>query len=122
MKKRISGVALAAEADARALEVTRPDGGKVRLTPPFTPFRDTLTSGVYTVRQELSSGTRVSQFVVQLQDPRMSRIAPGAAPVIQAAERSRGVLPRGTIEIWPWLVGLALVLLVAEWAVYLRGR
>ncbi|MDQ6744375.1 MAG: VWA domain-containing protein [Candidatus Dormibacteraeota bacterium] len=115
-------VTLAAEADARALEVTRPDGGKLRLTPPFAPFRDTLGTGVYTVRQELAGGTRLSQFVVQLQDPAMSRIAPGAAPVTQEAEKIRGVLPRGTIEIWPWLVGAALVLLAAEWAVYLRGR
>jgi Ca-activated chloride channel homolog len=115
-------VTLAAEPDAKALEVTRPDGAKTRLTPPFTPFRDTLTSGVYTVRQELASGTRLSQFVVRLQDQSMSRIAPGAAPVTQQAEKARGVLPRGTIEIWPWLVALAVVLLAAEWAVYLRGR
>jgi hypothetical protein len=32
------------------------------------------------------------------------------------------LLPRGTIEIWPWLVGIALALLAAEWVVYLRGR
>jgi Ca-activated chloride channel family protein len=115
-------VTLAAEPDAKALEVTRPDGAKTRLTPPFAPFRDTLTSGVYTVRQELASGTRLSQFVVQLQDPSMSRIAPGTAPLTQEAEKARGILPRGTIEIWPWLVALALVLLAAEWAVYLRGR
>lgn len=115
-------VSLAAEPDARALEVTRPDGGKVRLTPPFLPFRDTLRTGVYTVRQELGSGSRLSQFVVQLQDPAMSRIAPGPAPVTQQAEKVRGVLPRGTIEIWPWLIAAALVLLAAEWAVYLRGR
>jgi hypothetical protein len=115
-------VTLAAEPDAKALEVTRPDGAKARLTPPFPPFRDTLTSGVYTVRQELASGTRLSQFVVRLQDQSMSRIAPGTAPVTQPGEKPRGVLPRGTIEIWPWLVALAVVLLAAEWAVYLRGR
>jgi hypothetical protein len=115
-------VTLAAEADAKALEVTRPDGGKVRMTPPFEPFRDTLSIGVYSVRQELSGRVRLSQFVVQLQDPTVSRIAPGAAPVTQEAEKTRGVLPRGTIEIWPWLVAIALVILVAEWAVYLRGR
>jgi Ca-activated chloride channel family protein len=115
-------VTLAAESDAKSLEVTKPDGGKVRMAPPFTPFSETLDVGVYTVRQDLSSGTRVSQFVVQLQDPTMSRIAPGAAPVTQAAAKTLGVLPRGTVELWPWLVAAALVLLAAEWAVYLRGR
>ena len=115
-------VTLVAEPDARALEVTRPDGAKNRLTPPFAPFRDTLLTGVYTVRQDLASGSRLSHFVVQLQDPVMSRIAPGAAPATQEAEKAPGLLPRGTIEIWPWLVGLALALLAAEWVVYLRGR
>ena len=115
-------VALAAEPDARALDVTRPDGGKSRLTPPFAPFRDTLLTGIYTVRQELPGGSRLSHFVVQLQDPLMARIAPGAAPAIQQAPKPAGVLPRGTIEIWPWLVGIALALLAVEWVVYLRGR
>jgi Ca-activated chloride channel family protein len=115
-------VGLAAEPDAKVLEVTRPDGVKSRLTPPFAPFRDTLQTGVYTVRQELAGGSRLSHFVVQLQDPLMSRIAPGAAPAIQQAPRPAGVLPRGSIEIWPWLVGIALALLAGEWLVYLRGR
>ncbi|HEY4864607.1 MAG TPA: VWA domain-containing protein [Candidatus Dormibacteraeota bacterium] len=115
-------VPLAAEPDARALDVTRPDGGKSRLTPPFAPFRDTLLTGIYTVRQELPGGSRLSHFVVQLQDPLMARIAPGAAPAIQQAPKPAGVLPRGTIEIWPWLVGIALALLAVEWVVYLRGR
>ena len=115
-------VTLAAEPDVRAIEVTAPDGRKSRLTPPFAPFADTLVAGVYTVRQELGKDTRVSRFVVQLQDQAMSRIAPGAAPLTQEADRPRGLLPRGTLEIWPWLVALALALLAAEWLVYLRGR
>ena len=42
--------------------------------------------------------------------------------VLQQAPKPAGVLPRGTIEIWPWLVGIALALLGVEWVVYLRGR
>jgi hypothetical protein len=60
--------------------------------------------------------------VVQLQDPSLSRISPGAAPLIQAADRPSGVVPRGTLEVWPWLAAAALVALVAEWFVFLRGR
>lgn len=115
-------VTLAAEPDARAIEVTAPDGHKTRLTPPFTPYADTLQTGVYSVRQELAKGTRLSRFVVQLQDPIMSRIAPGAAPLTQEGDRPRGILPHGTLEVWPWLAGIALVVLGAEWLVYLRGR
>jgi hypothetical protein len=78
--------------------------------------------GLYTVRQTLANGTRLSRFVVQLQDPIVSRIQPGAAPPIQGVDQPRGPLPRGTLEIWPWLAGIGLGLLALEWVLYLRGR
>jgi Ca-activated chloride channel family protein len=115
-------VGLIAEPDARWADVSGPDGHTTRLAAPYPPFTATDQPGVYTVRQQLASGVRLSRFVVQLQDPAISRIVPGAAPLIQDVERSRGVLPRGTLEIWPWLIAVALVALVAEWFVYLRGR
>jgi hypothetical protein len=115
-------VTLIAEPNARFADVTAPDGRTMRLAPPFPPYTATDAPGVYTVRQQLASGVRLSRFVVQLQDQAISRIAPGAAPLIQAADQPHGVLPRGTLEIWPWLIAGALVVLVAEWFVYLRGR
>jgi len=115
-------VTLIAEPGARYADVTGPDGRSSRLTPPFSPFTGTDLPGVYQVRQQLASGSRLSRFVVQLQDPALSRISPGAAPLIQAADRPSGVLPRGTLEIWPWLAAAALLALVAEWFVFLRGR
>ncbi|HXM57845.1 MAG TPA: VWA domain-containing protein [Candidatus Dormibacteraeota bacterium] len=114
-------VTLIAEPDAKYADVSAPDGHTTRLTPPFSPFTATDLPGVYTVRQQLASGSRVSRFVVRLQDQSISRIAPGAAPLIQEADRQRGALPRGTLEIWPWLVAAALLALVVEWFVYLRG-
>jgi hypothetical protein len=116
-----SNVTLIAEPDARYADVTGPDGHTTRLDPPFPPFTATDEPGIYTVRQQLPSTVRVSRFVVQLQNPTLSRISPGAAPLIQEGDRPQGVLPRGTLEIWPWLVAGALVLLVAEWFVYLAG-
>jgi hypothetical protein len=116
-------VTLIAEPGAKSADVTGPDGQSTHLTAPFPPFTATDVPGVYTVRQQLASGSRLSRFVVQLQDPSLSRISPGAAPLIQAADRPSGaVLPRGTLEIWPWLAAAALVVLVAEWFVFLRGR
>ncbi|TMC04402.1 MAG: VWA domain-containing protein [Chloroflexi bacterium] len=115
-------VTLIAEPGARYADVTGPDGRSSRLTPPFPPFAGTDLPGVYLVRQQLASGSRLSRFVVQLQDPALSRISPGAAPLIQAADRPSGVLPRGTLEVWPWLAAAALLALVAEWFVFLRGR
>ena len=115
-------VTFVAEPNAKYAEVTTPDGRVTRLVPPFPPFMATDVPGVYTVRQQLASGSRTSRFVVQLQDPSISRIAPGAAPLVQAGDRPTGVVPRGTLEVWPWVAAVALVVFVAEWFVYLRGR
>jgi Ca-activated chloride channel homolog len=115
-------VTLIAEPGAHSADVTGPDGQTTHLTAPFPAFTATDVPGVYTVRQQLQSGSRLSRFVVQLRDPSLSRISPGAAPLIQAGDRPSGVLPRGTLEIWPWLAAAALVALVAEWFVFLRGR
>lgn len=113
-------VTLIAEPGARSAEITGPDGETTRLTTPFAPFAGTDQPGVYTVRQQLQNSVRLSRFVVQLQDPAVSRIAPGAAPVVQEDDsHPRGPLPRGTLEIWPWLIAAGLVMLVAEWIVYL---
>ena len=115
-------VTLAAEQGARWIEVTTPAGRTTRLNPPYPPFTDTSQPGVYAVREQLAASVYSTRFVVQFQNPALSRIAPGAAPIVQEADKPRGVLPRGTLEIWPWLAAAALVLLVAEWAVFLRGR
>ena len=115
-------VTLIAEPDARWADVTGPDGRASRLNAPFPPFTATDLPGIYTVKQQLQHGTRLSRFVVQIQDPSVSRIAPGAAPLVQEADRPRGTPPRGTLEIWPWLIAAGLVVFAVEWLVYLRGR
>lgn len=117
-------VTLIPEPGARWADVTGPDGHTTRLTPPagsqaFPPFTASDQPGVYTVRQQLSSGQRQSRFVVQLQDPSISRITPGAEPFLQPLDKPPGTLPRGTLEIWPFLVAAGVVLLVIEWLVYL---
>ena len=104
------------------MDVTTPDGRSFHLAPPFGPFTETAGIGVYTVRQALAKGTRLSRFVVQLEDPAVSRIQPGAAPLTQGVVQPHGALPRGTLEIWPWLAGIGLGLLALEWVLYLRGR
>lgn len=116
-------VTLAAEPGARSIEVVEPSGRVVRLGPPFpaAPFTETETPGIYTVRQELAAGQRVSSFVVQFQDPDLSRIAVGAAPFVDVAASAAGAVPRGTLELWPWFAGLALALLSLEWVVFHRG-
>ncbi len=118
-----SSVTLAAEPAATSVEVTTPTGHVDRFRPPLAPFTDTAVPGVYTVRQLLPGGERVSRFVVQFQNPALSRIAPGAAAIPFEEDRPPpGPAPRGVLELWPWLAAAALLLLVGEWFIYLRGR
>ena len=116
-------VILATEPSARSLEVQSPGGGVVRLAPPFpaAPFTATQVPGVYTVRQQLEGGVRVSQFVVRFEDQELSRIAVGSAPFVELTPGTASAPPRGTLEIWPWLAALALALLATEWFVFHRG-
>ncbi|GAC1654586.1 MAG: BatA and WFA domain-containing protein [Candidatus Dormibacteraceae bacterium] len=116
-------VSRATEPGARSLEVATPGGRTIRLAPPFpaAPFTDTDTPGVYTVRQQLPQGLRVSQFVVQFANPGLSRIAPGPAPLVEESARPGGPVPKGTLELWPWLAVAGLLLLTGEWFVFHRG-
>jgi hypothetical protein len=127
-------VRLVADPGAVSLEVTSPDGRRTRLRPPFpATFEGTQMPGAYTVAQAVSSppsppagspsvpSTLTSHFVVQMQDPAQSRIGPGAKPVVIVAAPASSGGERGVLEIWPWLVAAALVGLVCEWALFLRG-
>src|SRR5207248_511560 len=90
-------VILAAEPGATEVDVTTPDG---RLAP---------------------GGVRSSRFVVEFNDPELSRVAPGAAAIPFEEERAQQApAVRGTLELWPWLVGAVLALLVLEWFIYLN--
>ena len=116
-------VTLATEVGATAVDVTTPDGRTQHLAPPYpgAPFTDTSRPGVYTVRQQLPGGPRTSHFVVNFADPALSRIAPGPNPVFQEDLKRSGPVPRGTLELWPWLAIGALLLLAGEWIVFHRG-
>ena len=114
-------VILAAEPGATEVDVTTPDGRLARLHPPLSPFTDTLVTGVYNVRQLVPGGVRSSRFVVEFNDPELSRVAPGAAAIPFEEERAQQApAVRGTLELWPWLVGAVLALLVLEWFIYLN--
>lgn len=117
-----AAVDLAPEAGVTGLEVTAPDGRTDRLRPPFAPYTGTGAPGVYTVR-ELGGPGRVTRFAVGVSDPAVSRIAPGALALPTEDVDNPPVvrLPRGTLELWPWVAGAVLVAVVAEWMLYLRG-
>ena len=118
-------VRLVASPGTTAVEVTTPGGASVRLDPPFpATLTDTDRPGVYEVRESGVAGSAtapVRRFVVQLQDPDQSRIAPGPEPLVTTVSRSARHASRGTLEIWPWVLALGLLGLLGEWTLFLRG-
>lgn len=115
-------VRLPAGPDARSVTVTTPDRRTADLAPPYpATFNDTTAPGVYTVEETGPGGTTTSRFVVQLQDPEQSRIAPGEQPLVRTTAAAPGDAPRGTKELWPWVAALVLLGLAVEWVVFLRG-
>ncbi|MCC7358663.1 MAG: VWA domain-containing protein [Anaerolineales bacterium] len=82
-------------------------------------FADTLTLGVYEVR---STQGLLGRFSVNLFDPLESRIHPAGAITVGRVEVTAAPpQAEGQLEIWPWLAGAALALLLLEWWLYQRG-
>jgi len=82
-------------------------------------FAETYELGVYTV---LSNQSLLGSFAVNLFDPAESNIRPvdvirvGRSDVVATVREEQGQL-----EIWPWVAGVAFVLLLLEWWLYQRG-
>jgi hypothetical protein len=108
------------EAGVRGLQVVAPRGRTATVLPgrraEFT-FADTDELGVYQVFRD-DGGT--GGFAVNLLDSNESNIEP--RPVIQlGAERiAAGQSRSQPLELWKWIILLALILLTLEWYVYNR--
>jgi Ca-activated chloride channel homolog len=119
-------VVIRPQAATTAYRITRPNGTSQTydLTEGAPTFAGTDQLGIYSV--ELLSGEQVTlsgSFAVNLFSPTESRITPNEAISIgqsQVGDQDTGD-DYGQRELWPWLAGLALIVLVAEWWVYHRG-
>ena len=112
--------------DATDVRITPPDGATVRVAPTNGQaiFAETDALGIYRVtivRPDLPATERA--VAVNLMNGTESRVEPrkqlpifqsGGRAVAESGERS------GRSELWRWLAGLALALLVIEWLVYQR--
>ncbi len=84
-------------------------------------FTNTDEPGYYAVNFISKDATRAEYFAVNLFDPAESNIRPaetlriGQTTVAPAATEQTGLR-----ELWPWLAGLALLVLLVEWLVYHR--
>jgi hypothetical protein len=112
-------------ASATHVLVEKPDGsnwlaevGEAELT-----FVETQAPGLYTLRLRDATGEQLAgQFAVNLFSITESNLTP--APIIQIGQTEvteEAEANIGQRELWPWLAGLAFLLLMAEWWVHFQG-
>jgi hypothetical protein len=118
---------ITADPTATEVRVTRPDGRVVPLTigGGQALYADTAAVGPYVVEQlngeELLSRQR---YAVNLFAPEESTIAPLAELNVPQTSGLQQAVTReqvGRQEVWRWLAGLALIVLLVEWLVYQRN-
>lgn len=95
------------------LVITRPDGSRVTLRPPFPPFTDTAQSGLYSVREV---GTHRSALIAVNFFPARPAPAPGPAVLHLGVKGSRTSSTATAHVSVAWLFGiLGLTALSVEW-------
>lgn len=113
----------------REIDVTRPDGTVAHLSPPFPPFTDTSTAGLYSVRavkaalkgRPSATGGLTTAFAVNF-FPTRPAPASGPATLYVGHARTGSTLTASIPVSVVWLFELlALAILVAEWWMAFRG-
>jgi len=85
-------------------------------------FTSTEETGYYAVNFISKDTTRAEYFAVNLFDPSESNIRPaGTLRIGQTTLTPAAAGQTGLRELWPWLAGLALLVLLVEWLVYHRS-
>jgi Ca-activated chloride channel family protein len=111
--------------NAASAVITLPNNRQVTLTPDRSEavFADTLKPGLYRVDLVRNGRSfKFEQFAVNLFDPGESRIAPRENVTVGTQTITRATREEiGRREFWPWVVGIGLALLMAEWWVYHRS-
>ena len=106
---------------ADRIAVTNPAGDTTEFAPAQPAVLDVRAPGAYTVRQfvgqELVAQTSID-FAPRLASP----TGQAGVPARQVAAAEPGLRVQEQIEVWPWVAGLALALLLAEWWIFHRVR
>ncbi|MEP7287577.1 MAG: VWA domain-containing protein [Chloroflexota bacterium] len=108
---------------ADVVRVQRPDGAitTLKVDQPSLVYADTPLPGLYSV--EVYQGSNLLQnelFAVNLFDDNESRIAPRSPAIGTQNANTTHKDEIGQREFWPWIVLVALILLIVEWYVYHR--
>jgi Ca-activated chloride channel family protein len=112
-------------ASTTAVSVQKPNGAiwRADVGEDALIFSETDQLGLYAVSLQDDGGTRsAGSFAVNLFSPAESQIQPTATVRIgQTTVETTADGDVGQREFWPWLVGLAFIILLAEWWVHHRG-
>jgi hypothetical protein len=86
-------------------------------------FGESGQLGLYHVALRDANGVQpAGSFAVNLFSPAESRLAPASSLQLgQTTVESAAEHDVGQRELWPWLAGLAFIVLVVEWWIYHRG-
>jgi len=107
--------------DAEQIVIASPSDKAYTLAAGQTLFSETNELGYYAVNFISKDATKAEYFAVNLFDPAESDLSPreklqiGSTAVAPAASQQVGLQ-----ELWKWLAGLALVVLMIEWQVFHR--
>jgi hypothetical protein len=107
--------------DAEQIVIASPSDKAYTLAAGQTLFSETNELGYYAVNFISKDATKAEYFAVNLFDPTESNISPreklqiGSTSVTPAVSQQVGLQ-----ELWKWLAGFALVILMIEWQVFHR--
>jgi hypothetical protein len=110
---------------ATSLAIVAPDAARTELPAANARDLDIFTQpGFYTIEERAGASTIYTGVVgINAGAPGESDLRPQPAPDIAAPASDPGSGPQQhSMDLWPWLAGLTLVLLVFEWMYVLRRR
>ncbi len=112
---------IAPQTDAKQVVVASPSNQLYTLAPGQNIFSQTNELGFYAVNFIAENSKRVEYFAVNLFDPSESNIQPRAELHIGSQAVAPAVSKQvGLLELWKWLAGLALIILMIEWQAFHR--
>ena len=103
----------------RSAQVTKPDGSarmiELESNARELLFGDTIKQGIYRVK----AGTNEVVFCVNLMDALESNIMPRSElPIGKYGKVTATTLRRANMELWRWIAGVGLLVLLLEWWYY----
>ncbi len=111
------------QTDAKQVVVASPSNQLYTLAPGQNIFSQTNELGFYAVNFVAENSNRAEYFAVNLFDPSESDIQPRAELHIGSQAVTPAVSKQvGLLELWKWLAGLALLILMIEWQVFHRKK